>query len=115
VLLLPVETASNANALQLWLSIGLEAAQESVHKLVPDEARLRFFQRVFKWVVAFATWRYGEARARLREGHGFNVAAGNGVRSPGKASSPTKKANTADGTATPSGPVPMVSNFCDSA
>ena len=53
----------------LLLLLGLQAAQESVLKLVPIESRRRFYQRVFKWVVAFATWRYGEVRTRLREGN----------------------------------------------
>ena len=50
------------------LRLGLAVAQESVRKLVPDENRLRAYQRVFKWVVAYATWRYKDTRLQLREG-----------------------------------------------
>ena len=39
-------------------------------KLEPDETRRRFYTRIFKWVVAYASWKFGGVRASLREGTG---------------------------------------------
>ena len=76
----------------LLLLLGLQAAQESVLKLVPIESRRRFYQRVFKWVVAFATWRYGEVRTRLREGntHSSSNSGATSAVSPNPHRTPTK-------------------------
>ena len=76
----------------LLLLLGLQAAQESVLKLVPIESRRRFYQRVFKWVVAFATWRYGEVRTRLREGntHSSSNSGATCAVSPNPHRTPTK-------------------------
>ena len=41
----------------------LNVAIENLTKLVPDENKRKFFVRVFKWVVAFATWKYGPKSA----------------------------------------------------
>ena len=41
----------------------LNIAIENLTKLVPDENKRKFFVRVFKWVVAFATWKYGPKSA----------------------------------------------------
>lgn len=78
--------------LLLLLLLGLQAAQESVLKLVPIESRRRFYQRVFKWVVAFATWRYGEVRTRLREGntHSSRNSDATTAVSPNPHRTPTK-------------------------
>lgn len=42
----------------LPLDADINVAIASFVKLVPDEARRKFYVRVFKWVVAFAIWRY---------------------------------------------------------
>lgn len=38
--------------------VELNAAIHSFVRLVPDEPKRKFYLRIFKWVVAFATWRY---------------------------------------------------------
>ena len=45
-------------------------------KLVPDDLRRRFYTRVFKWVVAFATWKFGATRAHLRDNSGSGGSTG---------------------------------------
>ena len=44
----------------------LNVAIENLTKLVPDENKRKFFVRVFKWVVAFATWKYGPKSASAK-------------------------------------------------
>ena len=44
-------------------NIELNGAIDNLTKLVPDENKRKFFVRVFKWVVAFATWKYGPKSA----------------------------------------------------
>lgn len=53
--LLEVEAASlRFNALS-----ESKAATEKLHLLVPNEEKRKAYFRLFKWVVSFATWRYG--------------------------------------------------------
>jgi len=42
-----------------YLLLELTAAIDRLSQLVPDEAQRRLYVRVFKWVVAFASWKYG--------------------------------------------------------
>jgi hypothetical protein len=42
----------------------MDLAIDRFSKLVPDERKRKFYVRVFKWVVAFATWKYGAKSAQ---------------------------------------------------
>lgn len=88
-------------------------AQESVVRLVPDETRRRFYLRVFKWVVAFATWKFSGVRARTTGGSATSAAAAGAGSSNANvstsfgATSPGKKSRSA----AMGGPLAMVRIF----
>lgn len=85
---------------------GLQVAYDSVVRLVPDETRRRFYMRVFKWVIAFATWKFGAVRAHKSPSASGNVASTAGVTYSGTApasASPGKNSRSAAG-----GPLAMV-------
>ncbi|KAJ1441050.1 hypothetical protein B484DRAFT_127429 [Ochromonadaceae sp. CCMP2298] len=72
----------------------LHQAQESLLRLLPDTNKRHFYQRVFKWVVAFATWKYGEAGEQEGAPPSSEIPTGLGAgevrqgESPGPASPP---------------------------
>jgi len=57
----------------------LEAGRASLLRLEPDAVRRRFYTRIFKWVVAYASWKFGGVRNSLREGYGAGLSAGAGT------------------------------------
>ena len=59
--------------------LGLEAGRASLLRLEPDVVRRRFYTRIFKWVVAYASWKFGGVRNSLREGYGAGLSAGGGT------------------------------------
>ena len=59
--------------------LGLEAGRASLLRLEPDAVRRRFYTRIFKWVVAYASWKFGGVRNSLREGYGAGLSAGAGT------------------------------------
>ncbi len=66
------------NIIYVALSTGLEAGRASLLRLEPDVVRRRFYTRIFKWVVAYASWKFGGVRSSLREGYGAGLSAGTG-------------------------------------
>jgi hypothetical protein len=48
----------------------MHAAIDSFVRLVPDEAKRKFYVRIFKWVVAFATWKYARVAGNQKSGDG---------------------------------------------
>lgn len=48
---------------------------DSFVRLVPDEAKRRFYARIFKWVVAFATWKYVRSSGGRKDSSAHNSGA----------------------------------------
>lgn len=42
---------------------------------MPSEQKRKFYIRIFKWVVAFATWKYGEKKLHLTALNGVSHSA----------------------------------------
>jgi hypothetical protein len=52
-----------------------KAATQKLHLLVPNEDKRKNYLRLFKWVVSFATWRYGaDSTSGLGKGDGVDDA-----------------------------------------
>jgi hypothetical protein len=56
----PTTSLPPADSSGLWLGVPeSKSASEKLHLLVPNEKKRKNYLRLFKWVVSFATWRYG--------------------------------------------------------
>lgn len=53
--------SDSPHLLGLWIES--KSATEKLHLLVPNEKKRKNYLRLFKWVVSFATWRYGTETA----------------------------------------------------
>jgi hypothetical protein len=52
-----------------------KVATQKLHLLVPNEDKRKNYLRLFKWVVSFATWRYGaDSTSSLGKGDGVDDA-----------------------------------------
>lgn len=76
------------------------AATEKLHLLVPNETKRKRYVRLFKWVVSFATWKYGkeaghlEPPGDLEKSGNSHASAGGLVKGHGFIPSPTRASSS---------------------